>query len=211
MEVANTSIYIFADSRGKHLDRLLAPLVHTPVIVYFYSGAKISRLTDIICDHKFPNPPTHIYMFAGICDCTTKDRTKRTIHLANNNLTELIDNIQATIRDNITKISCALPKVHVIMCPIIGQHLATVNKHSPHGENISAQTTLDNAIMEINRYITGLNASNHLPTPWTSTVIHHRQGGRITHHYDRLFDGRHLDDQANQLLARKFAANINKL
>ena len=25
MEAANTSIYIFADSRGKHLDRLLAP------------------------------------------------------------------------------------------------------------------------------------------------------------------------------------------
>lgn len=218
---------VIADSRGaglqKQLNRMLG---EGRAEVFSYPGAGIvaaveSAMTD--WEHaKYQNEL--VVLMAGICDVTFKNR--RTGALSINRLSE--GQIVGKVFGEVLKAYERLIESgyrSISIATITGIDLEDYN--NPNRRHMSAdeymeycdksklhnkdQEVVNNAVLEVNRQITGLNRNNNMPTTWTASVVHSYFRGAYHHYYRKLKDGCHPTEETKEDWAKKIAATSRQI
>ena len=184
--------YLLAfDSRGKELENLLKEGYDGRFHILIESGANIEQLVTKVKESIMYVPYTHVMLQVGVNELTTK--IGHTVVFNYNTSEEAVENMKAKYI-SAKKDILETKGVNIIISPLIGISLSRYNKeHWYHQE----QELINEAVLEINRWIKHENAKNSLETPMLDRKIHKQQGkGRKPiHKYSKLkFDGLHLSD-----------------
>ena len=181
---------VFADSRGQFLKDEIVKVNNTRayIEVYFFKGAGVSRLTELIIKHLESYPDDTILLLGGICDVTVWDSRRRCFRFPYKSAEEMTSHI-VDLFEKSSELLSTIPNSTILYCQLVGMDLQAYKRCADMNED--HQHFLDNAVCEINRKITALNERNAVPTPWTGCPIHKFRRGKIRHLYMRLTDGIH--------------------
>lgn len=201
------SVLFACDSRGRGLDIFLRNSLCSNFRVLTYSGAGIydavHRAANTIKYEKW----SQIYLLAGICSITIKDRVSKIVSLREENPVTSMCHLKLEVTHSLDFVSLLTGEHNVkcVMAPITGIDLRTYNK----GLTISRvnsidaqQVILNDLITEFNKYIVSVNKANNVVTPWVSRFVHKRTRDNMSHLYHNLAgDGCHLTDDLRGLWA----------
>lgn len=195
-------ILVVGDSRLRHLEPLLNDnTLNLHFTVKSLPGAKIA---DIALSAMASLSYSKIYdltIIAGGINDMSRLAYSPTKHALPRygNTTVLIDNTLDALRISIEKIR-SITTYPVILATIAGMDFA---KYSPEYSELlqPLQRGFNNAVLEINKRIRGINRLANLETVNLAYPVHRCKGGRGRYcsQYSLLFDGLH---PSNQLLRR---------
>lgn len=208
-----TFIVIIADSRGADLQQVINDQVRPgyDIRVLVYPG---KGLVSAVCEAEskiFWWQPDQVYIVAGICDVTKKDKRTHKISLRETNPLLAISlyrfHIEA-IRNSLT-VKLGNDDCKIIFGQLVGANIAGYNGTRYPDQ----QQELQNEIVEgINLEIVAQNTSQGLVTPWIARTIHkNARDGRKIHRYHKLAsDGIHLTQDLREIWAREILQSIYK-
>lgn len=113
---------------------------------------------------------------------------------------DTVDYLKSNLDEGLAALK-AITQIPVAFCPIIGLDLVT---YSPQNTRACyQQPIIDQAVLEVNKHIFSINASNHVPTPLIASTIHKCKGKNraVIHYYAKLHDGCHPDPQTRAVWA----------
>lgn len=182
-------------------------------------------IRDSIINHhgedNYFNLKMHVYISAGICDLTVKQKAVRyqetlfdldsidTTRLTFTNSLNYIQNY--TIREN------AIP-IFTTIYPLslkdwnLSRLRANKTTYLVHEDNYALmQSKLEELLMEINQYIVHLNGNLGMATPLIhKQMIHNRAKGNSTFKFNLLADGCHPNPVLKHNIVKCFAQAISK-
>ena len=201
--MAGDTFVIITDSRGRGLQSVLDAKNSTGMrlSVRFYPGAGIARLTTEAAAHLSGAPDDVIIFMGGVNDITTKDHRTRRVHLTKTNVDVLTQHLTGLVDESEATLTARFPSATVIYAPIIGLSLPVYLYDNDHGH----QNAVNEAVLNFNRHVIGINRRRTKPTPWTAAVVHKNRHKKVEHHYGYLVDGLHpghyvLDHWAKAIL-----------
>lgn len=206
-------IIIIADSRGRELqleiNKQARPGFDIRVLVSPGKG-----LVAAVCEAEsklFWWQPEQVYVIAGICDITKKNKHTNKVSLRETNpmfAMSLYKFHMEAIRSSLTS------KLGNDDCIVVFGELVGMNIVGYNGTRFpDQQQNLLNEIVEgVNKEIIAQNASRDLVTPWIARTIHKNwRNGRKMHRYHKLAaDGVHLTQDLREMWAREILKSIYK-
>lgn len=206
-------VVIIADSRGKDLQQVINDQVRPGYdIRVLVSPGK--GLVAAVCEAEsklFWWQPDQVYIVAGVCDITKKNKQTNTISLRETNpllAISLYKFHMEAIRNSLTT------KLGNNDCKIVFGELVGVNmaRYNGTGYPDPQQDQLNNIVEGVNMEIVAQNTSQNLVTPWIARTIHkNRRDGRKIHRYHKMAsDGVHLTDELRDTWAKEILKSIYK-
>ena len=154
-------------------------------------GSDIERLVTKVKEAIMYVPYTHIMLQVGVNELTTK--IGQTVVCNYNTTAEIVETLKAKYL--LAKKEIIEEKeVKVILSPLIGISLSMYNKEPWYHQE---QELINDAVLELNRWIKHENSANDLDTPLLDRKIHKQQGAgrKPVHKYSKLQrDGLHLSE-----------------
>ena len=193
----------------------------------FSGGGTISQIKDDACKninhYKRKYHDIHVYFLVGIPDITTivkRGAYQETI------LVPSKEELTMTFNEKILDLTSVVKKAasRVCLCKIAPMDIEKWNKHRlykkkrthlKHQANYKEmQNTLDEAIIQINKFIVEINITNHMITPFIAdTVFTKKKGSRNKKFYSKLPDGLHpgedLCTKWGEQIAQRIDANLS--
>lgn len=198
-------VLVLADSRGRDLEEKLNESgVKIEFKVEVSPGASmralIQRLSEIAEGNN--NGPNYqlIVILGGICSITKiKYLPYRAAVPRENSVEELMLSFNAELELLYKK----QLTISIILAPIVGIDFIRYAGHWSE-ELYQMQPLIDIIIPMVNRRMIELNDNNGLPTPNTSSCVHHCRGkGRgYRTHYQKLSDGCHPGEEVKGIWAK---------
>lgn len=211
---------IITDSRGLGLQRLIEEMGEyrrLRVMVHSGAGYELATLKSIqtIKDMK----PDLVIIMVGICDLTWRNRINKITSLRYSNVRDAVAHVIDAARAAHSllqemgnhKISFAtVTGIDLTDYNDTSRKYMTAEEYKIHCASTKIthreQNTLNDAVLEINKQLTKLNAANSVPTVWTAGVVHTYARRKHHHYYIRLRDGCHPDEPTK----KEWAIQINK-
>ena len=219
---------IIADSRGaglqEHLN-LIDGIGET--IVLYYPGAKAVTAVKRALENVNMNGDLHqrlVILMVGICNATQKEKSTGNVSLSLQSEGQIVEEVYSAL-EKAYKILLEAGLEQISVATLTGLDLEDYNckarkqmdeaEYQTYCESTkhhrADQSVLNNAIIQINRLITGLNRNNNVPTTWTGSVVHSYFRGTYHHYYRKLQDGCHPSVNTSQEWAKKIASTIRQL
>lgn len=183
---------LFLDSRGSSKHGNLAKALHSTddpsaphrYCTYIFPGAQIQELIVLADSHLQSKPRDCVYIFGGVCNITSRNRTNGQVSFDWESTTKLLDHLLAYVELGIRWICDRHPAATVVVCPLVGSHLPTIAPNYAEKQYI-----VDEAVAEFNRQLVGLNRRNDVAIPWISKFVHKSRHGKLKNYYIELPDG----------------------
>jgi hypothetical protein len=212
--------HVIGDSRVKGLKGMLSGVDVSEI--WSRPGGKIEHMKKMVDDITIlhqgeDNARTHIYLWVGICNLTTRLKEK--------NYEEVIfsksaaDKERADLYAKLQQLSTHIYQQYAapIFCPVIAMNLRQWNEHRLTTRKTSAlkyadqygsmQKDLENEVALFNQQFIKIYVENGLTTPMINQdFLHSRGKGRVTPRYRELVDGCHPSGP----LLMKFRTSITK-
>ena len=117
--------------------------------------------------------------------------------------------LKELLSDSYLKISTSWPLARITYSEIIGVDLFTCK----YTESLlpGQQDILDEGIIKTNVKIVEFNKQHNVPTPWISQQVHINRKNGWHHHYLRLWDGVHYDNNLKNACADRFIRTLQKI
>ena len=199
-------ILIIADLRGKLLETHLKPPNGYTIEFEIKNGATLNEAKNIAW-RKLTNIKYEcVYMMAGICSVTSKE--EYTIYLPFDTKEEIVEGTIWNVRTTIKELDDSFT-TPIVQCTFPGIDLIRANNKHATGDH-PQQNILNEAMVEINKFIVDHNLNRGFSTPMLLAAIHrcHKkdQKGikRYRHHYCRLADGIHPTEATLKYWAKRF-------
>lgn len=213
------NILMIADSRGKHLDKFFVGLTPHRVYVATHPGAGV--LSSVHHSHSILQSRTwnQIYLLAGLCDLSTKDKTTKRVAIRENDISVLTTIYRDNLVSAVSFIRETFPHLKMAKCiaaPVTGMDIDRYNlEMGLPSEPLTQQQQLlfDQLVILVNNEIAYYNHVNGSFTPWTSRLIHHRNSKRNsyqTRYFKLAVDGCHLTDEVRTFWANALVEAIVK-
>ena len=201
------SVLILTDSRGQYLQGYLPESDELKYHVIHQGGANFNTLADLAVLNAHHYKPDYIVIFGGLCNITIRYKKTKYTELRDHP-TSIQDNFPDAMLNLSMKIG-VVTNVPVMFCPVVGVDLkrySHIDHYHPH------QDMLNDLVVDLNQYITSVNAYHGVPTPWIATQYHKYNGpGNISHRYGWLEDGCHFESDALINVAFELNAAVKKL
>lgn len=210
--MADRKVLIVGDSRAKHLSGFLdREYIHLDYALIWQSGLTLSNTYNFAKSTILEIKPKLIHILTGVCDVTEiRSHSPRLVLLRN-------PTVNATVYSYITRADLLHSMIFslrtvlgwdpmIIFPTQVGIDLARYN-HFPHDLIHPHQVVLNNAMMDINRYMIAQNNRMHITTPFLAGPIHTRCRGKPRHMYGKLQDGCHLSPQISWIWAEQLYEN----
>lgn len=206
-------IIVVADSRGhglqSELNRLATPGFDIRVLVSPGKG-----LVAAVCEAEsklFWWQPEQVYIIAGICDVTKKNKHTNRVSLRETNpllAVSLYKFHMESIRESLTT-KLGNDDCTVVFGELVGMNIAGFNGTRYPDQQ---QSLLNEIVEQVNMEIVAQNTSRELVTPWIARTVHkNRRDGRKIHRYHKLAtDGVHLTQDLKEMWAQEILKSIYK-
>lgn len=205
-------ILIIADSHGRRLEHELDRVFeYEDYKLIWRSGLSLRSVTDFATDTVINYRPHLVYVMVGICDVTYLiSRNPHSVALRH-------PTVQATVNHYMHGIDRAHQGIYalhnivghpimIIFPTLTGMDIRRYNGY-PQNLHSPQQTTLNQAVININRHVTAMNRSMGISTPFLSTPVHPRCRHRYRFVYSRLVYGCHPSDDLCALWANRIFMN----
>ena len=202
------TIYVLSDSRGTGLEKKLDPPKGYRALVEIYKGGDLTKLRNMAKQIIHDRPCELVYINAGICAITRKDKRTKEITLDFSDSFDIAHHVNRQL-ESIDREMRKHNTTPVVFCPIYGVDLNKSNKIKNQAKH-SKQKILDNAIPLINSKVTEINEKNHLATPWTASLVHRWHGKRQQNSYGYLGDGVHPGTAALNYIAEQLNTSFEE-
>ena len=191
--------------------------------VYCYPGFGMDKIQDSVIMRLRAREYKCIYIMAGICDITEKNKRTGVITLGLKSVEDIVTTIMAKYNALLKAIEKEKKITKVVFCTMVGVHLNLANYREQDDEMRTRETRLaviddigehedqqilNKGIEELNVLIANLNKVNKVSTPFIDRHLHHKVGAKkksIVHRYHKLQDGVHADER----LASKWGDVLN--
>ena len=201
---------IVTDSRGKTLDTYFSTNMLKSVDIRPYNGLTLNGLNERLPKLEYIKEATMVFFMVGIIDFTALDHSTHHVRLITPFVSGLIVRLKTELHSLVSNMKRHHPNTAYIICPIYG---LDVNRYNKVPGQYKYETSLDQSIVRVNTLIGKLNTNNNQLNPFLSNVIHRfrpKTGMHITL-YDRLWDGLHPDEVAQQKIAGYLLRTIHRL
>ena len=198
---------IYASSRGKGLRTL------EKCFLFIKPGGKYLDLFDKAkSDLQLTEGRKFVYFMCGIPDICKLHRIRSSNYEESyfdldKSIDEVFDEVVRkikTVDEGLKEIGCS-----VVFCTICTMNFEKWNHHRLHSGKTSVlkfedkystmQEQLNCLLSRLNQFITELNASNGLCTPFIHSYVHQNcTGGKLRYKYGKLVDGVHPSAELNQ-------------
>ena len=155
---------------------------------------------------------TCVYIMAGICSITSKD--KGLIYLPFDTKESIIEATTRSIKNMLQELDNSF-STPIVLCTFPGLDLFRANSKHATGRH-PQQQILDEAMIEINTYLVDKNLDRGYTTPMLSAAIHRCHGKtkdgdkKYRHHYCRLIDGVHPKDSTLKYWAKRLQEDFTQ-
>lgn len=206
-------IVIISDSRGRELqleiNKQVRPGYNVRVLVSPGKG-----LVASVCEAEsklFWWQPDQVYIIAGVCDITKKNKHTSKISLRETNpllAISLYKFHMEAIRNSLTT-KLGNDECKVVFGELVGVNIAGYNSTRYPDQQ---QEVLNEIVEGVNMEIVAQNTSQSLVTPWIARTIHkNRREGRKIHRYHKLSDdGVHLTQELREIWAKEILYAVYK-
>ena len=209
--------YVYSSSRGRCLTEMEC------AGVYVKPGGKLLELYNVAKNYLQNCEGTRIvYFVCGIPDICTLFREKRLCYEESClQLSEVI-NEDSVVNDFIQKLHEVDNGLKSIGCKTVFCTICTMNFDNWNHHRLSArgtsylkfeseysmmQDSLNSILNRLNQFITELNISNGVCTPFLHSYVHQRCNGKVRYKYGKLIDGLHPSVE----LGRQWATHLHKV
>lgn len=219
------NILIIMDSRGRDIDEELIRLDLKATVIVLPGFGLLASANRAVMSMPFTCYDI-IILASGICDVTARNKKHcgdRYI-LKKSTSVEIVDHFSNQLRMAYDLLDNHFVNARVMIATLIGVDLKDYNQ--PDFKFMSEQTRkdrqasktphpqqdiLNSSIYAINHLIIERNIKNHLPSPWTSSIIHKWYGGKHHNAYNILSDGCHFTPKIRKAWAKKIFVALKKL
>ena len=200
------SSYVYASSRGKGLKDI------ENAVLYTKPGGKYLDLLNIAKSYlQYSDGRQFVYFMCGIPDICKLERDKTSNYEESFfDLDKSIDQVFDDIVGKIRQVSEGLNNIgyKVVFCTICTMNIEKWN-HSRLNQGktsflkyedkyVVMQEQLNCLLCRLNQFITELNVSNGLCTPFLHSYVHQKcAGSKIRYKYSKLVDGVHPSPELN--------------
>ena len=205
-------ILIVTDSRGKQIKRFITPPDGYEIDYIVKDGATFNEAKNITWRSLNNSSYNCVYLMVGICSITAKDNGM--VHLPFDTKEEIVEATTREIRTTLKELDDHFT-TPIVMCTFPGVDLIKVNNKKATGHH-PQQEALNDAMLEINEYITEVNLNRGFSTPMLSAAIHRCHGTRANgtkkyrHHYCRLSDGIHPTDSSLKYWGKRLEEDFSQ-
>ena len=205
-------VLIVSDSRGKRLETTITPPSDTKMIYKVENGLTLQAATGIVKHELKSTAYTCVYIFAGICSITKKE--KGHVYLPFESTEDIIE----TTTHNIKIILKELDDEYttpIVLCSIPGVDIAKANDKKATDHH-PLQDDLNRAMIDINDFIMDINLTRGFSTPMVAATIHKCHGRKkdgnkkYRHHLNKLDDGIHPTNSTLKMWCRKLEENFSQ-
>lgn len=149
--------------------------------------------------------PEQIYLVAGICDITRRDKDTKMVSLRLQETEAALETQLYYMKSAADSIAAVLTgtEYKLIFAELTGMCISTYNQTLyPHEH----QSILDDTVMQVNNEKVGINRENGCYTPWLARHVHKnkKNGSKVTKYHKLSEDGLHL----TQELKEKWAMDL---
>ena len=178
---------IVTDSRGTLLQDQINK-VDSPYTSFIKvvpkSGATLEDIAQIAIGQAKAHLDSIVYLLGGTNNITHRvyNDPLRKFAYTERSSEELITYFDQLLDDTNEKLHKECPNTHFVMCPITGLDISLNIKDF----NPMHQEAINDLVIEHKHKVVKINTMNNVPTPWTSSYVHHCRRNRYIHCYDRL-------------------------
>lgn len=205
-------ILIIADSRGRRLGHELdRAFEYVDYRLIWRSGLSLRGVPDFAADSILEFKPHMIYVLPGICDVTYLiSRNPPSVALRHSTVQGTVNYYMHSIdraHQGLYALSNSVGHPIMIIFPTLTG--LDIRRYNGFPRNLISpqQSTLNQAVININRLVTAMNRSMGIFTPFLSTPVHPRCRRRYRFVYDRLVDGCHPSGHLCSIWANRLFTN----
>lgn len=210
--MADKKILIVADSRGRELvTEVSNTFIHLDCEVIWKSGLSLLHTPGFAKNTILKLKPKLIYVLTGICDITEISSYEPWTVIMKN------PDVHQTVYSYMTKLDLTHSQINSMKTTIGHQPMIifptqtglSLGKYNGMREGLMhpQQYIMNDAINQINRNVTTLNASMNVSTPFLASSVHNRSRGKFRQTYRKLPDGCHPSRELVKTWASKLYEN----
>ena len=216
----NRIAMVLGTSRARDLELSCKPKEET--VIFSNSGAKIPFIKSLVSEkiklYQKKYSYIHVYFLVGINDITTmtRDGAYEEVTIEGNqeivfeSMKSKIENLTSQVKSlgckpcvcTIAPMDIKKWNLHRLGCNRTS-HLKFQDKYS------DMQTTIEGALIKINKFIVELNMENNMVTPFTADAVMQKKGSRVKKYYEKLPDGLHPGEELKKKWGKMIADRID--
>lgn len=203
-DLGKFTVLVLTDSRGRDLEEMMNEnSEYIGFQVKVFPGASIGTLAKKLHRILGVNRGSRYHLvviLGGICSITKIEYMPYRVAMPR---MESTDGLMSIINNEFDMLFGSKLDIPILLAPTVGIDL-TRYAGQWNEELFRMQPLIDRTILEVNTRMREINDDNGLPTPNTSSCVHHCRGkGRgYRTHYQKLYDGCHPDEEVKAVWAK---------
>lgn len=182
---------VVTDSRGIKLAPLYSATYNEDVRIFSYPGATLTKLVLHALNLIQHVKPRLMIIMGGINDLTIRNLETSKVSLKFGTPMAYVEHIMSIINSTRVLVGNEFPNTLLSFAGIIGMDL---NKYNRLPGAADCQSSINSAILEVNRMNANSNQMAGSPHSYFTTKVHKWVDGTCLHRYSLLYDGLHPND-----------------